>query len=681
MRKIKCLMFLFLSMSLLQAQNVDGFEFINRDISEILYSISMIQGIPIVPDDTVTGTANFRFAGTNFESAFDSFLKSERLYVSKSEEKWTVSRINIEKKNGMIFLDACDVKPSVLTEKLSFWSGEEITFDMLPDITISLHTKGSSVKEIAGSIARQTGEDYSVEENNGKLHLKKENSFIKNEYNGGRILITKKYAQNKDDTFCELYSADIKNALVADVLEKFFSAAGKQFVFSEAGDVRIKRALFNDKTFEETLTLFCSEVNVTFLPKDEIYYFSSGSQGRVSYIDSLKTWKQYSFENQKCSSVLPLLKNEFPQAEFIALSDENIFLCFAEESLHQKICDFQKIIDIKKNCFPIKLSYLKTSELVSHLPSEIDRTKITPAVEENLFFFTGSYSEYETLRQFLEYTDKPSEQIRYDLLVMQYQNISDSDWNSSLSARKLKAGDMNDISASLGSVLDFNLDVVSAFGIKFASSLQSAINENKAHVFADTSLHGINGKTVSFTNTNTYRYRDNNLDPETGKPVYSGVTREIASGLKLEVTGWVSGDGMITCSVNASVSRQGTDVSNTTGNPPPTSEKIINTEIRAKSGEPVVLSGLIQNENNSSQSRSPFFSKIPILGKLFENKKHTEEQTKMVIYLVPVVETEKKLMLQNKAGKSKSDSEYGEEYMRRILDKFIFEEIKDECTE
>lgn len=679
MSKNKFLSFiLIVYMPLVYAQNVNGFEFIDRDISEILYSISMIQGIPIVPDDTVSGTATFRFAGVNFESAFDSFLRSERLYVTKTNEKWIVSRIRFEEKEKIIFLDACDVKPSVLTEKLSSWTGDEITFDVLPDITISLHTKGKNLKEIVCSIARQTGEEYSVEENDGKIHIKKENSFIRNEYSSGKILITKKFISEKDNTFKEVYSADIKNALVTDVLEKLFSYAGKQFVFGEAGEVKIKRALFKEKSFEETLMLLCSECNISFVPKDEIFYFSSGKQERISYLDSIKIWKQYSFENQKCAVMIPFLKNEFPLAEFMLLPDENNFLCFADEKLHEKIQTFMKIIDVRQNCFPVKLSYLKTSELVAHLPAEIDKAKINPAVEENMFFFTGSPGEYELLLKFLEYTDKPSEQIRYDLLVMQYQNVNDSDWNSSLSAKKLKAGDFNNVSASLGSVLDFNLDVVSAFGIKFASSLQSAINENKAHVFADTSLHGINGKTVSFTNTNTYRYRDNNLDPETGKPVYSGVTREIASGLKLEVTGWVSGDGMITCSVNASVSRQGTDVSNTTGNPPPTSEKIITTEIRGKSGEPVVLSGLIQNESNFSQSRTPFFSRIPLLGNLFKSRQNTEEQTKMVIYLVPVLEKETESKVENKAAKSKTDSIYGEEFCRRVLEKFVFMEEENE---
>ena len=44
--------------------------------------------------------------------------------------------------------------------------------------------------------------------------------------------------------------------------------------------------------------------------------------------------------------------------------------------------------------------------------------------------------------------------------------------------------------------------------------------------------------------------------------LYDGVTREITSGLVLNIDGWVSGDGMITTTVNASVSKRGADVRN-----------------------------------------------------------------------------------------------------------------------
>ncbi|MBO4386702.1 MAG: hypothetical protein J5817_06750, partial [Treponema sp.] len=178
---------------------------------------------------------------------------------------------------------------------------------------------------------------------------------------------------------------------------------------------------------------------------------------------------------------------------------------------------------------------------------------------------------------------------------------------------------------------------------------------------------------INFKNTNTYRYRDNNLDPETGKPVYSGITREIVSGLTIDITGWVSGDGMITSKVAACVSRQGADLSSKTGNPPPTSEKTITTEVLGKSGEPVILSGLLQNEDSLVEERTPLLSKIPVIGWLFKSHKRTKENTELVIYLVPhweKNEKEAKAVPEKEMQKEAEESE--KEFSTRVLNKFIF---------
>jgi len=159
---------------------------------------------------------------------------------------------------------------------------------------------------------------------------------------------------------------------------------------------------------------------------------------------------------------------------------------------------------------------------------------------------------------------------------------------------------------------------------------------------------------------------------QTGKPIYSGVTREIVSGLKLDVTGWVSGDGMITSKVTASVSRQGVDVSAKTGNPPPTSEKIITTEVRGKSGEPVVLSGLVQDETMLAEERTPLVSKVPIFGWLFKSHKKTNERTELIIYLVPHCE-QHELFQSAKETTCCDDNEF----CNRLIHLYI-EEKKDE---
>jgi general secretion pathway protein D len=86
------------------------------------------------------------------------------------------------------------------------------------------------------------------------------------------------------------------------------------------------------------------------------------------------------------------------------------------------------------------------------------------------------------------------------------------------------------------------------------------------------------------------------------------------------------------------VSKRGTDTSTTTGSLPPTSEHIVNTQVRTFSGEPVVIGGLIRQEKNSQVSRVPVLGHIPLLGLLFQTRKDSVENSELTIYIIPHLE-------------------------------------------
>ena len=150
-------------------------------------------------------------------------------------------------------------------------------------------------------------------------------------------------------------------------------------------------------------------------------------------------------------------------------------------------------------------------------------------------------------------------------------------------------------------------------------------------------LLGLSGQDIKFQNTETYRYREAEIDEE-GVARYTGVTREITAGLIFDIKGWVSGDGMITMDVKATVSKRGTDVSQETGSLPTTSENVINTTTRTLAGKPVVIGGLVRQEKNLQVTKLPILGYIPVLGYLFQARKESLENSEFVIYVVPHID-------------------------------------------
>jgi MSHA biogenesis protein MshL len=61
------------------------------------------------------------------------------------------------------------------------------------------------------------------------------------------------------------------------------------------------------------------------------------------------------------------------------------------------------------------------------------------------------------------------------------------------------------------------------------------------------------------------------------------------------------------------------------------------TVIRAKSGEIVVIGGLMQSITSDSESRTPIIGEVPILGHLFKSKRTQEIKKELVILIKPTV--------------------------------------------
>ena len=638
MKKVFCLAALLLTLwnalwAAPKGEKYYSWDFTDCDVKDVLFAVSMDTGLPILADDTVSGKCDLRFIGNDFSKAFDAFLESCRLYADKSGEIWKVSRVRVSVNESLYYADAMDVTPSTILEKLSEKIDAVVTYDSLPTSKLSLHFKGLSLPELMNSLARSFGA-YEVVKSEKGFHFAKKNENQLRRGNGEGFVRILRNAEGGFDV-------DIKDGTFLDVLDRLFYVADEDqhdFCVFSNGETKLLRTVFSGKSFEDTLEKLCSQNGFKCVLSDGIYYFAGDPNAKMNLVYGKRSWERFDLKYSKSDAFLSLVTRQLGKLESFSLPDKTGFYAFVNEEEKSLIEKLLEDSDQKLLTHFISLKFLKPDEFLKHLPPEFNRESFSLADDNSCLYFTGTQNAYESLCSQLELCDRPVQRISYDLLILQYDEGKQNSWTPVFTAEKMAMGDRTSASAILGNVMNLNMNVVGAFGMNFAASLQASIEENKTKVFADTTLHGVNGKKINFQNTNTYRYRDNNLDPETGKPVYSGVTREITSGIKLEVLGWVSGDGMITSSVTASVSRQGTDTSSSTGNPPPTTEKIVTTEVRGKSGEPVVLSGLVQNQDTKEEKRMPFISKIPLIGNLFKSRTKISEKSQMVIYLVPHLE-------------------------------------------
>ena len=110
-------------------------------------------------------------------------------------------------------------------------------------------------------------------------------------------------------------------------------------------------------------------------------------------------------------------------------------------------------------------------------------------------------------------------------------------------------------------------------------------------------------------------------------------------GITLNFKPRIDRDGSITLEVNPQVSSLVGFIDLGSGAmAPQTQTRQATATVRVKSGDVLVLGGMISEEERESFSRIPFLYKLPLFGQLFETKTRTKERTEVIVILRPVIE-------------------------------------------
>ncbi|HSC46912.1 MAG TPA: type II secretion system secretin GspD [Gammaproteobacteria bacterium] len=105
-------------------------------------------------------------------------------------------------------------------------------------------------------------------------------------------------------------------------------------------------------------------------------------------------------------------------------------------------------------------------------------------------------------------------------------------------------------------------------------------------------------------------------------------------GITLKITPQINEGDSVLLKIDQSVSNL---TGNSIGGQPVTNEREINTSILAKSGEIVVLGGLIDHDLIESEQRVPILGSIPLIGNLFKYRTTTNTKRNLMVFLQPTI--------------------------------------------
>jgi type II secretory pathway component GspD/PulD (secretin) len=173
-------------------------------------------------------------------------------------------------------------------------------------------------------------------------------------------------------------------------------------------------------------------------------------------------------------------------------------------------------------------------------------------------------------------------------------------------------------------------------------SLQAALETDKAELLSDPKLLTLNNTAATFSLVQELPYIQFQLDQQTNT-ITGTATFDKKSGITLTITPQITSDGRVMMHVNPvqTIHKGDVDVQEVSG-APVTSIPIINTrsaDVTAmlKDGETLVIGGLREKDETSTEYSIPFLSDIPVLGTIFKQKTTQTTKNEFVIFVTPTI--------------------------------------------
>ena len=271
----------------------------------------------------------------------------------------------------------------------------------------------------------------------------------------------------------------------------------------------------------------------------------------------------------------------------------------------------------------IKLKHIKAKELPPLLPPTIPAANLKVIEDQNVILIKGTSDLIAQVEGIIEEFDQRPAQIMIEALVVELARKEGEEFGLEGTYSK----DEREVAVKPGMITFKTVDTLPE---NFSISLQALISEGKAKIRANPKIAALHGKEATIK-VGWIRYFK--ITQFTGTPPIPYTTLQtVDAGITLKITPWISASGEITTELHPEIS----DVTGTGPDGlPEISRRSIDTTIRVKDGQTIIIGGLMQSTESETIERTPILSKIPLLGRLFQKKKKSVVESEMVIYLTP----------------------------------------------
>ena len=169
----------------------------------------------------------------------------------------------------------------------------------------------------------------------------------------------------------------------------------------------------------------------------------------------------------------------------------------------------------------------------------------------------------------------------------------------------------------------------------FDAAIKALETRDVAHLMASPNVSLLDGEKAFILIGDRINYPVLTGYTSTNSPIFSVNTERV--GIYLQVAASISSDGYVTLTLYPQVSSI-TGYLNVNGaSYPQVSSREAQTTLRVKSGDTIVLGGMLQDQDIQNVDKVPILSSIPFFGELFKHRTKTKSKSQVIITIRPSI--------------------------------------------
>ncbi|WP_459892201.1 type II secretion system secretin GspD [Desulfothermus okinawensis] len=302
-------------------------------------------------------------------------------------------------------------------------------------------------------------------------------------------------------------------------------------------------------------------------------------------------------------------------------------------------------------------------------------TKVVADKATNSLIITSTPEEFKTISKIIEKLDVPRKQVFIEAMIVEVSGENNFsfgiNWQAmgKIGSKGHESFLMGNINGGIGTTFDevkqtitnvsslapFTFGIIS-FPFTYDANNDGIISSDERFYNAGSLIHAASTKNnvniISRPQLTVMENEDASVIVAENRPFQTKIettdTQDYANfeykdiGITLKVTPQINDSGFVKMKIYQEVSRvdETLTTSSTFSLRPITKKRAAETTVEVKSGDTVVIAGLIEEQDNDNNTKVPLLGDIPILGYLFKNIDRKKSKKNLMIFITPhIVET------------------------------------------